>query len=253
MKRLNVLIACEESQAVCIEFRRLGHRAFSCDLQACSGGHPEWHIQGDALALINGNCTFTTADTHTHTQSCKWDILIAHPPCTYLTSGGAVRLFQEEKKEFPRYGIFQMTNLERLRQGIMARDLFLAFLRADCDRIAVENPVPMSVYALPEESQIIQPYQFGDPFMKKTCLWLKRLPQLRPTRIVTPEISWVSGGSKKADGTPRENQGMKFRDSLTKSKTFPGIAKAMAEQWSAYVLDAEEYDIVGEYAQYKLF
>jgi hypothetical protein len=105
------------------------------------------------------------------------------------------------------------------------------FLKADCPRVAIENPIPSSIYCLPKYSQVIQPYEFGHPYSKKTCLWLKGLPVLRPTKIVKPICSWVSGGSKKADGSPRENKGMTFRDSCTKSKTFTGIAEAMAEQW----------------------
>ena len=153
-------------------------------------------------------------------------MLIAHPPCTYLSNAGAARLFKNVHD-----GEFQMVNVERLKNGILGRDLFIAMLNADCKRIAVENPTPSSIYCLPKASQAIQPYEFGHPYMKKTLLWLKGLPPLIPTEIVSPICSWVSGGSKKADGTPRGNKGETFRDSLTKSKTFPGIAKAMAEQW----------------------
>ena len=124
-----------------------------------------------------------------------------------------------------------MVNVERLKKGILGRDFFLAMLRADCDRIAVENPVPSSIYMMPNCSQVIQPWEYGHPYSKKTCLWLKNVPPLFSTDCVVPKGSWVSGGSKKADGSPRENQGEKFRDSYTKSKTFHGVAKAMAEQW----------------------
>lgn len=112
-----------------------------------------------------------------------------------------------------------------------AKEFFYKFLEVDCDKVAIENPIPSGVYRLPEYTQIIQPYEYGEPYSKKTCLWLKGLPLLKPTNIVEPICSWVSGGSKKADGTARENKGMTFRDSKTKSKTFQGIAKAMAEQW----------------------
>lgn len=124
-----------------------------------------------------------------------------------------------------------MVNVERLKNGILGRDLFMRMLYANCERIAVENPTPSSIFCIPKATQVIQPYQYGHPYSKRTCLWLKNLPPLLPTNCVLPKGSWVSGGSKKADGSPRENKGETFRDSLTKSKTFPGIAKAMAEQW----------------------
>lgn len=219
---MKVLVACEESQAVCKEFRRLGHEAYSCDLQACSGGHPEWHIFGDALKAINGG-QITTMDGQTHDVD-KWDMLIAHPPCTYLSNAGAARLYK-------RFDGESYCKLSRLNKGFDAKEFFLALWNAPIEKIAVENPIPSGVYRLPPYTQIIQPYEHGHTYSKKTCLWLKGLPKLQPTEIVEPLCSWVSGGSKKADGSPRKNQGMKFRDSFTKSKTFPGIAKAMAEQW----------------------
>ena len=222
---MKILVACEESQAVTIEMRKLGHEAFSCDLQECSGGHPEWHILGDALELISAQCnSFTTMDgiTHTHT---KWDMLIAHPPCTYLSNAGAARLYKRiDGKSY--------CELERLNKGFDAKEFFLSFYNADIEKVAVENPIPSGVYRMPEYTQIVQPYEYGHPYSKKTCLWLKGLPELRPTEVVEPICSWVSGGSKKADGTPRENKGTVYRDSKTRSKTFPGIAKAMAEQWA---------------------
>ncbi len=229
---MNVLIACEESQEVCKAFRKRGHRAFSCDIEPCSGGHPEWHIQSDVTKLLNGSCIFKTSDTHTHTQAGRWDMIIGFPPCTYLTNAGACRLFRNVVD-----GEFQMVNVERLKKGIKGRDMFMTILTADCERIAVENPVPSSIFMLPEHTQIIQPWMFGHPYQKKTCLWLKNLPKLQPTNIVEAELSWVSGGSKKADGSPRENKGETFRDSKTKSKTFLGVAEAMAEQWT------QQYDI----------
>ena len=228
---MKILVACEESQAVTIEMRRLGHEAYSCDIQECSGGHPEWHIQGDALKLISPDCQcFTTMDgcTHTHT---KWDMLIAHPPCTYLSNAGAARLYKRiEGKSY--------CELERLNKGFDAKEFFLAFWNAPIERIAVENPIPSGVYRLPKYTQIVQPYEYGHPYSKKTCLWLKGLPNLQATKVVKPICSWVSGGSKKADGTPRENKGTRFRDACTRSKTFPGIAKAMAEQWAGPVNEA---------------
>ena len=157
-------------------------------------------------------------------------MIIGFPPCTYITNAGAARLFRNGHD-----GEFQMVNVERLKKGILGRDLLMTILHARCDRIAVENPVPSSIFCIPKPSQAIQPYDFGHPYSKRTCLWLKGLPLLLPTECVTPIMSWVSGGSKKADGSPRENKGETFRDSYTKSKTFPGIAKAMAEQWSRFM------------------
>lgn len=221
---MRVLVACEESQEVCKAFREKGHEAFSCDIQDCSGGHPEWHIKGDVLPLLNGNCAFMTADTHTHTQNGRWDLIIAHPPCTYLSNAGAARLYK-------RFNGKQYVEWERYKLGRQAEQFFKQFLNADCDRIVIENPIPSGVYELPKYTQVIEPYYFGEPYSKKTCLWLKGVPPLFATELCEPICSWVSGGSKKADGSPRENKGMTFRDSKTKSKTFPGIAKAMADQW----------------------
>lgn len=241
---MKVLVACEESQAVCKAFRELGHEAYSCDIQECSGGHPEWHIRGDVLEILNPHpiedvCAedvcegieFCTDDREYHFIE-KWDLLIAHPPCTYLTNGSAVRLLRKESKLYPGYGIFQMVNVERLKKGIVSRDFFMAFMNADIERIAIENPVPIALWMLPKYSQIIQPYQFGHKYSKKTCLWLKRLPLLKPTQIITEGVTpWVNGGCKDAHGNYRRVQGRRERDPKNRSKTFPGIAKAMAEQW----------------------
>lgn len=216
---MNVLVACEESQAVCKAFRALGHRAFSCDVQECSGGRPEWHIQGDALELINGNCTFTTADTHTHTQAGTWDLLIAFPPCTYLTNSSAVRMRVNGKVQPGRY-----------KKAMEAKAFFLQFYNADCPRIAIENPTPLKLVNLPPYTQAIQPFYFGHEYSKRTCLWLKNLPPLKPTFYVKHE-PYVNGGCKDAHGNYRRFQGRKERDPKTRAKTFPGVAAAMAEQW----------------------
>lgn len=221
---MRVLVACEESQTVCMAFRAKGHEAYSCDMVDPSGGHPEWHIKGDCLKILSGG-QFVTLDGTIH-EVPKWDMIIGHPPCTYLSNAGAARLFKNVHD-----GDFQMINVDRLKRGILGRDVFLQILNADCERIAVENPVPASIFCLPDPSQVIQPYDFGHPYLKKTYLWLKNLPPLFSTECVIPKGSWVSGGSKRADGTPRKNKGGKFRDSCTRSKTFPGIAKAMADQW----------------------
>lgn len=219
---MNVLIACEESQTVCKAFRERGHRAFSCDLQECSGGHPEWHIQGDCLPLLNGNCTFQTADTHTHTQIGRWDLIIAHPPCTYLSNAGACRLY-------PHKG---QLNTERYEKGLKGKEFFMECLNADCEKICVENPVPSRVFKLPKQSQVIQPYEYGHQYSKKTYLWLKGLPLLKPTKIISEYKPYVScgtsanKGNKDKAGASRAGGAQKVR-----SKTFHGIAEAMADQW----------------------
>lgn len=246
---LNVLIACEESQAVCKEFRRLGHRAFSCDIQECSGGHPEWHIQGDALAVINGNCTFVTTDTHTHTQSGKWDILIAHPPCTYLSNAAT------------RHHSLRCTTLEKINartsERIEAMEFFMKFVNADCDHIAIENPIGVMNTCYRKPDQIIQPYMFAESendkenyVTKTTCLWTKGLCKLVGNNLEKPDNEKIFGRTKggKVLYWTACNHGSKKR-----SKTFPGIAKAMAEQWSEYVESINKYDVVDDYVQYKLF
>lgn len=158
---MRVLVACEESQEVCKAFRALGHEAYSCDIQPCSGGHPEWHIQ-----------------------------------------------------------------------GIEAKQFFMAFFNADCPRVAIENPVPSSVFDMPKYTQVIQPYEFGHQYSKKTCLWLKNLPPLKPTEIVENYIPFVSSGSYTKTHDPKyKGASRKGGAAKSRSKTFPGIAKAMAEQW----------------------
>lgn len=219
---MNVLVACEESQRVCMAFREKGHRAFSADIQECSGGHPEWHILGDVLPVLNGDCEFILQNGERERVKDKWDLIIAHPPCTYISNAGARHLYK---------GGTHTLNEERLKQGIRATHFFLRFLWADCERIAIENPIPSSVYCLPKYTQIIQPYQFGHPYTKRTCLWLKGLPELEPTKIVDPVASWCPSGSysHKHDS---KHRGMFTTDrAKNRSKTFEGIASAMADQW----------------------
>lgn len=219
---MKVLVACEESQRVCTAFRERGHEAFSCDIQPCSGGHPEWHILGDCLPLLNGDCEFTDEAGGRHMQNGRWDLLIAHPPCTYLTPAGSCHLVRRDGT---------IRDPKRFKKMQEAAEFFKKFLNADCQRIAVENPAPMKIANLPPYSQIIEPYMFGHPWKKRTCLWLKNLPTLRPTEVVKPLACWVY-----ADGptcrTKLYNAKMKGkRDPKERSKTFPGIARAMAEQW----------------------
>ena len=204
---MRVLVACEESQAVAKEFRRLGHEAYSCDIEECSGGHPEIHLRVDALELLK----------------MRWDMIIAFPPCTFLTSAGAVRLFNHDHT---------IADPNRFEKGRQAAQFFRAFYEADCPRVAVENPVPMGCFGLPKYSQIIEPYQFGDPWRKRTCLWLRGLPLLKPTNVVEPLGLWVGSTSARRDPSIRERFILHSnRDPKRRAKTFPGIARAMADQW----------------------
>ena len=216
---MKVLIACEESQRVCIAFRERGHEAYSCDIQDCSGGHPEWHIKGDALEAIRGG-TITTCDGVRHDIG-KWDLLIAHPPCTYLTLAGNKWFKPEFADRFPN----------RQKQRKEAVDFFMAIANADCDRIAIENPVGIMSSQWRKPDQYIEPYMFGDPEKKKTGLWLKGLPLLKPTNIVEPVIIHCKSGASE----PRWHmETMKLppkERAKARSKTLPGIAAAIAEQW----------------------
>ena len=206
---MKVLIACEESQRVTIEFRKLGHEAYSCDILPCSGGHPEWHLQQDVTELLKE----------------KWDLIIAFPPCTYLTVTG------NSWFNIERYGEKAIKRHQDRKEAI---DFFLMFANAACGKIAIENPVGIMSSEWRKPDQIINPYQFGDAFEKKTCLWLKGLPCLEHTNIVKPPKrkefesgktmpSWYADAWK----LPKDER------AKLRSKTFPGIAKAMAEQWGS--------------------
>ena len=223
---MKVLVACEESQRVCIEFRRLGHEAYSCDILPCSGGHPEWHIQDDVLKHLDG-----------------WDMIIAFPPCTDLAVSGA-RHFEKKRED------------GRQRKSI---EFFCQFLELPCKYVSIENPINIisgdyikkwfpdiaEKYDLPRKpTQIIQPYQFGHPVSKKTCLWLKGLPLLEPTNVVEPEIIHSKGKSGGYSGpswyvTDENGKIISWNDprtAIARSKTYPGVAKAMAEQWGKIVI-----------------
>ena len=218
---MNVLVACEESQRVCIAFRERWHNAFSCDIEPCSGGHPEWHIMQDVVPLLNGRCSFKTMDGIEHSIDGKWDLIIAHPPCTYLSNAGARWLYAGGE-----------LNEERYRKGLDGKKFFMAMLNADCTRIAVENPIPSNIYDLPQYTQIIQPYQFGEPWSKKTCLWLKGLEPLQPTTIVEDYKPYCSSGSYSGTHNPKyKGESRKGGSAKSRSKTFDGIARAMASQW----------------------
>lgn len=225
---MNVLVACEESQRVCMAFRERGHNAFSCDIQEPSGGHPEWHILGDALKAIQAG-QIVTMDGVKHDIP-KWDLLISHPPCTYLTNTGN-RWFNIE-----RYG-------DKARQRYKDREdavkFFMAFVNADCKQIAIENPIGYMSTAYRKADQIIQPYQFGYPARKATCLWLKNLPLLKPTKIVPIKFDYGNfAGLSLAWATDENGKKISWNDPRTakaRSKTVPGIAQAMAEQWGKEV------------------
>ena len=234
---MKVLVACEESQAVTKEFRTLGHEAYSCDIEPCSGGHDEWHIKDDVLPLLDGNCTFKTADGVVHSIVGKWDMIIAFPPCTYLTSAGtrhySLRINPPEKVA------------ARIKEREKAVEFFLAFVNADCDKIAIENPVGYMNTHFRKPNQIIHPYFFASSiddkenyYQKRTCLWLKNLRELeRKNDFPVPGAMYICQGEKCngkkigwCEGIKGTTGGQKGR-AKARSKTFPGIAKAMAEQW----------------------
>lgn len=238
---LKVLVACEESQAVCKAFRELGYEAYSCDIQDCSGGRPEWHIKGDVLPLLNGNCEFETMDGKKHTIDGKWDLLIAHPPCTFL-SNVATRQYSLKcctaEKVIARWE-------ERARAAVFFMQLMLAY----CEHIAVENPVGFMNSAYRKPDQIIHPYYFAESekdeenyHEKRTCLWLKGLPKLnRSNDLPVPPPMYILQGEKGkgqkigwCEGM-RNIKGGQAERAKARSKTFPGIAKAMAEQWGKYI------------------
>ena len=210
---MRILVACEESQAVTIELRKLGHESYSCDIIECSGGHPEWHLQQDVIPLLKE----------------KWDMIIAFPPCTYLTVTGN-RWFNID-----RYG---ERAIQRQKERTDAINFFMSFANADCERIAIENPVGIMSSVWRKPNQIINPWQFGDPFEKKTCLWLKGLPELIPTNIVEiPERKKFDSGRTMPSWYAEAWHLPKEERAKLRSKTFPGIARAIASQWAGVCED----------------
>lgn len=209
--RLKVLIACEESQTVCKEFRNLGHEAYSCDILDCSGGHPEWHIKGDVLAELNKG----------------WDLIIAHPPCTYLTVTGNKWMKPEFSERFPG-------RAEKREEAIR---FFLDIANAKCEHIAIENPVGVISTRWRKADQYVHPYHFGDPHSKRTGLWLKGLPKLVYTEIVEPQMYTYKDGRKDPVWHVESMKMPPAERSRYRSKTFDGIAKAMASQWSEYIIN----------------
>ena len=247
---MKVLVACEESQAVCKAFREKGHEAYSCDIIDCSGGHPEWHIKGDVLKVLNPQIeyandrvyeviSFRTVDGKKHNLFGKWDMIIAFPPCTHLCVSGAAH-FEKKRAD------------GRQREGI---EFFCNFLNADCEKVVIENPVGIisgdyipkhfpdlaKKYNLPrKQTQIIHPWMFGDNFSKSTCLWIKGVSPLIPAVTEQPELEWKEWVDKKTGKKKRQPKWFfdALREAKTaeersqiRSKTFPGVAKAMAEQW----------------------
>lgn len=218
---MKILVACEESQNVTKELRALGHEAYSCDIIDCSGGHPEWHIKQDVIPLLNGNCSFHTAEGYYHEIKGKWDMIIAHPPCTRLCRSGQRWLYwgTEEYREKKR------------KEQAEAIDFFMKFVNADCDKIAIENPCGIMSTKYRKPDCIYNPYDFeGETECKKTCLWLKNLPVLKPTQVLPKE--------KRTQGTWKAHFGdkkMTWSDPETarlRSITPKGVAKAMAQQWT---------------------
>lgn len=208
---MKILVACEESQRVCIAFREKGHEAYSCDIEFCSGNRPEWHIWANVLPLLNGNCDFLTCNGQSHHID-KWDMIIAFPPCTYLSKAGSNNLFKKG-------GIDEA----RFKLGQQAAAFFKAIWNADCPKIAIENPVPMNIFDLPPKTQKVEPYMFGVPVSKTTYLWLKGLPYLCPTNVIEPQYTFNTFPQFK-------NSFGKYRQK-NRSKTFPEVAAAMALSW----------------------
>lgn len=232
---MKVLVACEESQEVCKAFREKGHEAYSCDIISCSGGHPEWHIMDDVLKVLRGG-QFNTMDDKSHFVS-NWDMIIAFPPCTHLAVSGA-RHFEKKRTD------------GRQREGI---EFFCKFLEVECERVVIENPVGIisgdyipkyfpdlaKRFNLPQKpTQIIHPWMFGDNYSKSTCLWEKGVKPLEPIINDRPELEWFEWIDRKTGKKKRQLKW--YVDALklpaeerarVRSKTFPGIAKAMAEQW----------------------
>ena len=220
---LKVLVACEESQRVCEAFRKRGCEAYSADLIDCSGGHPEWHIQGDVIPIINGHCSFKTNDGVVHNIDDEWDLIIAHPPCTYLTNSGSLWFNIEKYGDKAR---------QRYKDREVAVDFFMKFVNANCQHIAIENPVGHMSSAYRKLDCIYNPYDFkGETECKKTCLWLKGLKPLKSNRDKPlPVESRTHNGFKGHFG----DKCYGWNDpecSRLRSQTPVGVAEVMAEQW----------------------
>jgi len=200
---MRVLVACEESQRVCIAFRNMGHEAYSCDIQDQSGGYPDWHIKGDALK---------------EAYSGKYEMMIAFPPCTYLSRAGARHMYPQGQ-----------LNQERYNKALEAKAFFMSLLNAPIKHIAIENPTQFKILNMPQYTQAIQPFMFGHPYSKRTLLWLKNLPPLRATKMINQYTPFVTSSKHRGTYQPPT------KTKKERSKTFEGVANAMADQWSSPV------------------
>ena len=210
-KNINILIACEESQAICKAFRERGFNSYSCDIQPCRkrDGHPEWHIQDDVSPYLAGKTEFSTMDGKRH-KLAKWNLIIAHPPCTYISKAGSIHMFPKGK-----------LNQERYRLMLDAVKFFYKCYNAKADFVAVENPIPLKIAQLPRPSFYIQPYWFGERYSKKTYWWCRNLPPIMPT-IINPNHPSIM---------------QKRSSSKARSKTPILVAKEYARQWGDYILE----------------
>lgn len=232
---MKVLIACEESQSVCKAFREKGHEAYSCDIVECSGGHPEWHIKQDVLPLLDGRCRFVTCDGTIHTLQNRWDLIIAHPPCTRLCNSGQRWLYWGDEK-------YRNNKKNEQQEAIK---FFMYFVNADCEKIAIENPngIMSSLYRKPD--CYYNPYDFeGETECKKTCLWLKGLPPLKPTRLIPLAKELRTQGIWKGQFDGKSYPWNSMECARLRSVTPKGVAKAMADQWGNYITDEllKEYE-----------
>lgn len=210
IKDINIIIGCEESQNICKAFRKLGFNAYSCDIEPCSGGHPEWHLQMDVFEALKLK---------------KWTLGIFHPPCTFMSKAGA-------RFMYPKAGIIDM---ERLAKAMKAKEFFMKLYEYDIPFLAVENPTPLKVVGLPPHTQAIQPYQFGHPYSKRTLLWIKNLPLLKHTEIINefrPFLPSNTGGARRGQ---KHSKGV-AKNAVEASTTFEGIAEAIATQWGEFLL-----------------
>lgn len=238
-RKLNILVACEESQAVCKAFRKLGQNAYSCDILPSSGGHPEWHFCHD-IATVLDRTDLTLENGQKANLVREWDIMIGHPPCTYLAVSGAKWYYHPEDKDKPveeRRPHPNFPNRAKDREDGVA--FFMSLANADIKRIAIENPVGIMSSRWRRPDQKIQPYMFGDPYSKGTCLWLKNLKPLHPSKETDDRGEWIVFESGKrlpkwfSDGLTKTKNAEERR--TWRSKTFPGIARAIAEQWTIQV------------------
>lgn len=217
---MKILVACEESQAITNELRKLGHNAYSCDLIDCSGGNPQWHIKGDAV-----NIAYNTGF--------DWEMMIAHPPCTYLSVSGARWMYHPDDKHLKTEDRRpHPSHPDRKRQQRMGLDFVKRLMDAPIEKIAIENPVSVISSKIRKPDQIIQPFHFGDPHRKTTCLWLKNLPLLAHTNVVEPDFVIGKDGKKYSMIHYMSQWKEKAERARLRSKTFPGIAKAIAAQWT---------------------